>query len=138
MACLLIEELCIGDWVKLKTTEEEYRIEEILRGGVVRLEGNRHLQSVDNIEPITLSTDIMRANGFECIEVGDKGAATPKQHYMRYEKWRGETQWGYRELFYDRMTQMWRFGGMNEYRFKEVHKLQHAIRFSGWNKIIEL
>lgn len=138
MACIRIEELCIGDWVKLKTTEEEYRIEEILRGSVVRLEGNRHLQSVDNIEPITLSTDIMRANGFECVAVGDSGPATPKQNYMRYEKWRGETRCGYRELFFDRITKRWRFNGMNEYRFNEVHKLQHAIRFSGWDKIIEL
>jgi hypothetical protein len=70
------------------------------------------------------------------IYTGELG--TWEINYMRYEKWRGETQWGYRELFYDRMTKMWRFGGMNEYRFNSVHKLQHAIRFSGWNKDITL
>lgn len=135
---LNIKDLSVGDWVKLKTTDEYYRIEEILRDGIIRLEDNRHLQSIENIDPVILTLDIMRANYFECVAVGDSGASTPKQNYMRYEKWRGETQWGTRELFYDRMTHMWQFEGMNGYRFNEVHKLQHAIRFSGWDKEIEL
>lgn len=133
-----IEELSVGDWVELKTTGDKYQIEEILKGGIVRLVDNRHLQSIENLNPIILTQEIMKANNFECIEVGDKGPSTPKQNYMRYEHWRGETTWGRRDLFYDRMTKKWRFGGMNEYRFDSVHKLQHAIRFSGWDKEIEL
>lgn len=135
---LQVKDLSVGDWVRKADTKENYQVAEILKDEVIRLEGNRHLQHIENLEPIPLTQEIMKANDFECIEVGDKGASTPKQHYMRYEKWRGETQWGYRELFYDRITKMWRFSGMNEYRFNYVHKLQHAIRFSGWNKEIEI
>lgn len=138
MSNIRIEDFSVGDWVELKTTGDKYQIEEILKGGIVRLVDNRHLQSIENLNPIILTQEIMKANNFECIEVGDKGPSTPKQNYMRYEHWRGETTWGRRDLFYDRMTKKWRFGGMNEYRFDEVHKLQHAIRFSGWDKEIQL
>lgn len=138
MSNIRIEDFSVGDWVELKTTGDKYQIEEILKGGIVRLVDNRHLQSIENLNPIILTQEIMKANNFECIEVGDKGPSTPKQNYMRYEHWRGETMWGRRDLFYDRMTKKWRFGGMNEYRFDEVHKLQHAIRFSGWDKEIQL
>lgn len=135
---LHISDLSIGDWIRKSDTKDSYKVAEILKGEIVRLEGNNHLQHVDNLEPIPLTQEIMEANGFECIAIGDKGASTPKQNYMRYEKWRGETQWGYRELFYDRMTHKWRFHGINEYPFDSIHKLQHAIRFSGWDKNISV
>lgn len=135
---LQASDLSVGDWVRKSDTKDNYRVVEILKDGVIRIEDNRHLQHIENLEPIPLTQEIMKANGFKCIEVGDKGAATPKQHYMRYEKWRGETQWGYRELFYDRVRQRWRFHGMNEYPFNAVHQLQHAIRFSGWDKDISV
>lgn len=135
---LQASDLSVGDWVRKADTKDVFQVAEILTNGVIRLEGNRHLQHIENLEPIPLTHDILMANGFECIAVGDKGVSTPKQHYMRYEKWRGETQWGYRELFFDRLTQKWRFNGMNEYPFKTVHQLQHAIRFSEWDKDISV
>lgn len=143
MEKLKITDLSIGDWVQDKNGKyaQILGIENWSDGYMLNIRINGvdvGVVSALSAHPIPLTQEIMKANGFECVEVGDKGAATPKQHYMRYEKWRGETQWGYRELFYDRMTKMWRFGGMNEYRFNSVHKLQHAIRFSGWDKDIIL
>ena len=141
-------ELNTGDWVLIKRTpsyECPYKICSINNYSIlgedyedwIEVEADEEIK-LEDIEPIPLTAEILEKNGFECIEVGDKGPATPKQNYMRYEHWRGETTWGRRDLFYDRMTKRWRFGGMNEYRLDSVHKLQHAIRFSGWDKEIEL
>ena len=90
------------------------------------------------IHPIPITPEILKKNGFKCIAVGDKGPATPRQNFMRYEKWRVETQWGYRDLFFDRVTKRYKLNGMNGYSFAEVHKLQHALRFSNFDKEIEL
>lgn len=138
-----IEDLSVGDWVQDKkgSIAQIIGIENWSDGYVlnVRINGiDVGCVSANAIEPIPLTPEILEKNGFKCIEIGDKGPATPKQNYMRYEHWRGETVWGRRDLFYDRMTKRWRFGGMNEYGFDSVHKLQHAIRFSGWDKEIEL
>jgi hypothetical protein len=143
MSNIRIENLSVGDWVqdKIGSIAQIIGIENWSDGYAlnVRIKGvDVGCVSANAIEPIPLTQEILKKNGFECIEVGDKGPATQKQNYMRYEHWRGETTWGRRDLFYDRMTKKWRFGGMNEYRFDEVHKLQHAIRFSGWDKEIEL
>lgn len=144
-----IEELSIGDWVCAKQTKWEDTDPEMTPPMRVVVIDNRepknayvdltfgdgsisHSAFIEDLQPVPLTAEILRANGWECIAVGDNGPSTPKQHYNRYEKWRCETKWGYREMFFDRMTKMWRFSGMNSINFTEVHKLQHAIRFSGF------
>lgn len=146
---LKISDLAVGDWVKVADgliAQVEYpRLRHDLVG--VRFAEPFRVQAIlvekqnvelEYIHPIPITPEILKKNGFRCIAVGDNGPSTPRQNYMRYEKWRVETQWGYRDLFFDRMTKRYRFVGMNEYTFTEVHKLQHALRFSNFEKEIIL
>lgn len=157
MKKIRLEDLSVGDWVnvswEIANSNDYSPPKPCVVKGVVDNGGGCYdvfmatdkssgelIGSADlsRITPIPITTEILKANGFSCVEVGDKGPATPKAHYMRYEKWRIETQLGYRDLFFDRMTKRYKFGGMNEYTFTEVHKLQHALRFSGFDKEILL
>lgn len=146
-----IQDLSVGDWVcaveKVGVHGNPYhtppmKIVALGEGWVqTRIDpeqGDPFEYTPDEIRGIPLSGEIFEKNGFECIAVGDKGPATPRQNYMRYEKWRVETQRGYRDLFFDRITKRYRLDGMNGYSFAEVHKLQHALRFSNFDKEIEL
>ena len=53
--------------------------------------------------------------GWVCVEVGDSGPLTPKEHRNRYEKWAmvSEISRGYtrRHLIYDRTTDEWKLDG---------------------------
>lgn len=138
-----VSDLAVGDWVKVDIHPTPRRIASVNiewsdDGGYVILQGVVRKFKISVIEPIPITPEILKNNGFRCIAVGDNGPSTPRQNYMRYEKWRVETTWGYRDLFFDRMTKRYRFGGMNEYAFTEVHKLQHALRFSNFEKEIVL
>ncbi len=145
MAEIKISELSIGDWVEMGG--KNFQIYHLTLAGDVY--GYRRTNDSDtgeeyydgeigDVYPIPLTPEILKKSGWECIAVGDNGPATPKEHYNRYEKWRCETKWGYRDLFFDRMTKRWRLSGMNCTTFTELHKLQHALRISGFEKEIEL
>lgn len=141
MAEVKISELSVGDWVRVinqfNAQIDGYHSE----SGSLSLktrQGNLVHYRLEDIHPIPLTPEILKKNGWECIAVGDNGPATPKEHYNRYEKWRCESKWGYRDLFLDRMTKRWRLSGMNCTTFTEFHKLQHALRISGFEKEIEL
>lgn len=145
MTDIKINELSIGDWVRYDRGTDAVQI----MGIYVRNNQECVVMSdsyysdgvigfVEHIKPIPLTPKILKKNGWECIAVGDNGPATPKEHYNRYEKWRCESKWGYRDLFFDRMTKKWRLSGMNCTTFTTVHKLQHALRFSGFEKEIEV
>lgn len=135
MAEVKISDLSIGDWVLCDG--EDWKISAINEESVgLRVDSDYSVASLEECDPIPLTPEILKKNGWECIAVGDNGPATPKEHYNRYEKWRCESKWGYRDLFFDRMTKKWRLSGMNCTTFTTVHKLQHALRFSGFEKEI--
>lgn len=149
MKKIRFEDISVGDWieagdnVKLRVKYPRNRHDmitvEYLEPVVIQaMTFTETTIGIEDARPIPIAPEILKANGFSCVEVGDKGPATPKAHYMRYERWRIETQWGYRDLLFDRMTKRYKLDGMNEYTFTEVHKLQHALRFSGFDKEILL
>lgn len=149
MGTLKISDLSVGDWVNVMTEKltslvlcEEV---EITRGYIhTQIKGIREdgyiavgtadgcytLVDIGCISPILITAEMLKKNGWECVEVGDKGPATPKQNYNRFERWRLETKWGKRDLFFDRATKVYRLNGMNDCKFAEVHKLQHTLRLS--------
>lgn len=140
---LNISDLAVGDWVLdgNNNPSQILAIENWSDGYVLNVrikEVGIGVVAITRVRPIPITPEILKNNGFRCIAVGDNGPSTPRQNHMRYEKWRVETTWGYRVLFFDRMTKRYRFGGMNEYTFTEVHKLQHALRFSNFEKEIVL
>lgn len=151
MATLKISDLSVGDWINVMTEKLTSLVFckdiEITRGCIhAQIKGIREdsfiavetadsrytLVDIGCISPIPITAEILKKSGWECVTVGDNGPSTPKQYYNRYEKWRLETAWGKRELFFDRMTKMYRLNGMNDCVFAEVHKLQHALRLSGF------
>lgn len=134
-----IEELSIGDWVMYRNREWQVCSLYQFTGEVgLWRKDSQICENVADLTPISLTPEILKKNGWECIAVGDNGPATPKVHYNRYEKWRCEIKWGCRDLFFDRMTKKWRLSGMNCTTFTTVHKLQHALRFSGFEKEVEV
>ena len=136
-----ISDLSVGDWVRVINQFDAQIDGYHSESGSLSLktrQGNKVHYRLEDIHPIPLTPKILKKNGWECIAVGDNGPATPKEHYNRYEKWRCESKWGYRDLFFDRMTKNWRLSGMNCTTFTTVHKLQHALRFSGFEKEIEV
>lgn len=140
---LKISDLAVGDWVLdgNNNPAQILAIENWSDGYVLNVQIKDvgiGVVAITRVRPIAITPEILENNGFRCIAVGDNGPSTPRQNYMRYEKWRVETLWGYRDLFFDRMTKRYRFSGMNEYTFTEVHKLQHALRFSNFEKEIIL
>ena len=143
MAEIKISDLSVGDWVSDKNgiIVQVRGIECWSDGYVVNVKtkaGTITNLTEEGVCPIPLLPKLLEKSGWECIAVGDNGPATPKEHYNRYEKWRYETKCGYRDLFFDRMTKRWRLSGMNCTTFTEFHKLQHALRISGFEKEIEL
>lgn len=139
MAGIKISELSIGDWVMYRNREWQVCSLYQFTGEVgLWRKDSQICENVADLTPVPLTPEILEQNGWECIAVGDNGPATPKEHYNRYEKWRCESKWGYRDLFLDRMTKRWRLSGMNCTTFTEFHKLQHALRISGFEKEIEL
>lgn len=137
-------EVMIGDWVKHtnpKTNESYYA----KVSGICPVIGNDHKQTgwvvrfhkdgepLDNpcpvsCDPIPLTTEILKANGIELIEVGDNGPATPKINFNRYEKWLIHTTWKDTFLWYDRRAKYWHLHNMNAVWIHHVHELQHALR----------
>lgn len=85
------------------------------------------------LEPIPLTHEIIKANGFDLAEVGDNGIGTPRKLFNRYEKHECKTQWFDIIVWYDRMTKKWSLHGVNSVPLEYVHQLQHAMRLIGMN-----
>lgn len=119
-------ELMIGDWVMCGNTP--YQIAEISIGGTVCVDYENELfTSLDDIEPISLTAEILEKNGFE-------STPAPSERVWRrnsQEVWldnEGKNYWANLKNgeFY--------FEGYIEY----VHELQHALRLCGIENEIEL
>lgn len=82
---------------------------------------------VSEVQGISLSSAFLQAQGFECVEVGDNGPATPKSNINRYEKWCCQTEWVTLDVFFDRITNRFSMDGVV---MPSVHDFQHVL----WDK----
>ena len=133
------KDLMIGDWVKHPNGQN--RITVIQDNDVVFTDYAEDISGacdLDKLEPIPLTHDIIKANGFELTEVGDNGPGTPRQNLNRYEKHECKTKWRDITMWYDRMTKNWCLHGINSIKLNYVHELQHAMRLCGIDKEITL
>lgn len=131
------EELMIGDWVCQRESGLVLKVSKI-NPPYIEAEGEGGQFHEDTIEPVELTAELMKLNGFTIIEVGDNGHGTPRQYLNRYEKWFCKTTWNDITVWFDRFTKRWCLHGLNQVSFNDVHMLQHAYRFYGYNTEIVL
>lgn len=136
MATLNISDLSVGDWVRYRDREWEvcsiYQFTEEV--GLFR-KGSQICESIEDIESIPITAEILERNGFTRGQRGDF------YHYLRLDKNRtlyihASTNGWRAEITYDaagilRTTHL--VPDMNS-----VHALQHALRLAGVDKEINL
>ena len=119
-------ELMIGDWVYNTHNRKPEQVCEI-RERMVMLDYN-DLYDYDEIEPIPLTEEILKANGYE-EHVGEKGAygVTIAPHFKRDDS---------PEVFCDgHPFSVWFDEPVD---IKYVHQLQHVLRLYGAEKEIKI
>ena len=120
-----VNELMIDDWVTCSLNGKYYKVSSLTSD--VTLEGDKFIFNClcDYIEPIPLTAEILKKNGFEKVN--------------------GE----YQDVFYccdgldllidDHLEPCgYTLYGVFELQIKYLHELQHALRLGGINKEIEL
>ena len=120
------KELMIGDWVYNTHNRKPEQVCEI-RERMVMLDYN-DLYDYDEIEPIPLTEEILKANGYE-EHVGEKGAygVTIAPHFKRDDS---------PEVFCDgHPFAVWFDEPVD---IKYVHQLQHVLRLYGSEKEIKI
>lgn len=120
------KELMIGDWVMNTFNQKPEQVCEI-RERMVMLDYN-DLYDYDEIEPIPLTEEILKANGYE-EHVGEKGAygVTIAPHFKRDDS---------PEVFCDgNPFAVWFDEPVD---IKYVHQLQHVLRLYGAEKEIKI
>ena len=129
-------ELMIGDWVN--SDFGIFQIKEIFDDAVRDNRGNDY--EFDCIYPISITSDILKSNGFELVEIGDNGPSTPKANVNRYEHWECKTAFQTFYLIYDRRVKKYSLNAFSNHiiNIMYVHELQHAMRVCGVEKEIEL
>ena len=148
MKKIRFEDISVGDWieagdnVKLRVKYPRNRHDmitvEYLEPVVIQaMTFTETTIGIEDARPIPITPEILKANGFSCVEVGDKGPATPKAHYMRYEVWECQYEWQRVRIMFDRMTKRYMVSGLQT-SFVEVHRFQHLLRLFGVEKEIVL
>ena len=129
-------ELMINDWVN--SDFGIFQIKEIFDDAVRDNRGNDY--EFDCIYPISLTSDILKGNGFELVEIGDNGPSTPKANVNRYEHWECKTAFQTFYLIYDRRVKKYSLNAFSNHiiNIAYVHELQSAMRVCGVEKEIEL
>ena len=128
-------DLMIGDWVM--SDNELLKVSDILR---YRIYANDAVEyyPIENLEPILLTGEILKSNGFELVPDSER---VTKAFRDLYDLWECEiiSQQTLR-LFYDRNSKDYRLQafGDNISNIYFVHELQHAMRVCGVKKEIEL
>jgi hypothetical protein len=120
------KELMIGDWVMNTHNRKPEQVCEI-REHMVMLDYN-DLYDYDEIEPIPLTEEMLKANGYE-EHVGEKGAygVTIAPHFKRDDS---------PEVFCDgHPFAVWFDEPVD---IKYVHQLQHVLRLYGAEKEIKI
>ena len=131
-------DLMIGDWVMYGDEELQ-----VLAMDDIAVYANKQRHGwigYENLEPILLTDEILKKNGFELVGVGDNGPATPKANINRYEKWECKTIFQTFYLYYDRRSEYYSLNAFSNHinDIIYVHELQHAMRVCGIKKEIEL
>lgn len=134
-------ELMIGDWVRIAPYDIIDQVDLLLTEYAVTSHGDTCGQyEYKDLEPIMLTGDILKKNGFELVDVGDNGPATPKANINRYEKWECKTIFQTFYLSYDRRSKDYSMNFVWNHidHIFYVHELQHAMRVCGVKKEIDL
>lgn len=120
-----VKELMIGDWVMNTHNRKPEQVCEI-RERMVMLDYN-DLYDYDEIEPIPLTEEMLKANGYE-ERVGEKGCGvTIAPHFKRDDS---------PEVFCDgHPFAVWFDEPVD---IKYVHQLQHVLRLYGAEKEIKI
>lgn len=123
-----IEELSIGDWVKVDIYHTPRRVMRVNMewsddGGSVYLMSVARKFGISVIDPIPLTAEILEKNGISKTYESDE-----------YAVYKGE---GFNVTEY--YTELWEFERRrNRLMIRNVHQLQHAMRLAGIDKEIEL
>ena len=134
-------ELMVGDWVRIASYDIIDQVDCLLTEYAVTSHGDTCGQyEYKDIEPILLTGEILKSNGFELVDVGDNGHSTPKANINRYEKWECKTMFQTFYLSYDRRVKNYSLNtfGNHIMNIVYVHELQNAMRVCGVEKEIEL
>ena len=128
-------DLMIGDWVM--SDNELLKVSDILRYRIYAHDAVGYYP-IEDLEPILLTGEILKSNGFELVSDSDR---VTKAFIDLYDLWECEiiSQQTLR-LFYDRNSKDYRLQafGDNISNIYFVHELQHAMRVCGVKKEIEL
>lgn len=119
------EELMIGDWVYNTHNDQPEQVYEI-GSGLVMLDYN-DLYEYDEIEPIPLTEDFFKANGYKY----DGDAAMQGKHVTIFY---GDKKHGW-EVNVDR-DDLEPYGKSVTVHIKYVHEFQHVLRMCGIKKKI--
>jgi len=134
-------ELMVDDWMQKLEVGGHYRkcrIKAIIDNNVdcVTSDGEVHTLSVNGIEPIPLTAEILVKNGFEtngnaiwaayCPEDKHANLEISEHYYYDGEKTEGGFYWTINCCEYDII------------RLRYVHELQHALKLCGIEKEIQL
>lgn len=134
-------ELMVGDWVRIAPYDIIDQVDCLLTEYAVTSHGDTYGQyEYKDIEPILLTGEILKSNGFELVEIGDNGPSTPKANVNRYENWECKTAFQTFCLIYDRRVKKYSLNAFSNHiiNIMYVHELQNAMRVCGVEKEIEL
>ena len=99
-------ELMIGDWVSISPYGIIDKVGCLLTESAITSNGGYPCgqNEYKDIEPILLTPDILKKNGFELVEIGDNVPSTPKVNVNRYEKWECKT--AFQTFFFQNVQRM--------------------------------
>ena len=134
-------ELMIGDWVEVVSNDhlKYIQIAEIYQSSILTKESEFESEevSIDNINPIPLTPEILEKNRF-------KKCAGNEWSLFKYEdddytkKSLYQVLWSADELYLEITSYTFNTGDFNRIDIRYVHELQNALRLCGIEKTIEL
>ena len=128
-------DLMIGDWVM--ADNKLLKVSDILRYRIYAHDAVEYYH-IENLEPILLTPEILKNNGFELVADSER---VTKAFIDLYDLWECEiTQQQTLTLFYDRNSKDYHLQafGDNISNIYFVHELQHALRLCGIKKEIDI
>jgi len=132
-----VNELMIGDWVidsygNHSKIQQIYCVENILHKRCYLVEHNNCSSYVEQLEPIPLTEEMLKANGFEIeksreewtvLLLSEEDGVVDTELEFNYDVENGDYYIG--------------FGDVRNISFIYVHELQHALRLCGLNDLAD-
>lgn len=125
-------ELMIGDWVYDKMLKGYGKIE-VITPFVIQCDIHTDTHNMDFFEPIPLTEEILKANGFVHHEYWNKGC-------YAYDAHKQEILWSMDFYIYNGRKEFGASGKkatINDWHCEFVHELQHALRLCGLNDLAD-